>query len=96
MQQISHQELELELRRSQLGISASELHGAITGIICASGAIALDGLWSLVLNILGAFYGHRTDAWRAVVAYFIPLIVCCGIMMMFWFLIAGVAAAQSM
>jgi uncharacterized protein YgfB (UPF0149 family) len=72
LQQISHQELELELRRSQLGISASELHGAITGIICASGAIALDGLWSLVLDegppaesvsTLAATLAGNTIAW---------------------------------
>jgi uncharacterized protein YgfB (UPF0149 family) len=72
LQQISHQELESELQRAQLGISASELHGAITGIICASGAIALDGLWSLVLdegppaetvNQLAATLAGNTIAW---------------------------------
>ena len=55
----------------------------------------IGGVWVIVLTILGAFYGHRTDAWRAVVAYLIPIVVCCGIMMVLWFLILGaVMAAQ--
>ena len=42
--------------------------------ICGS---FVGGLWSLVLVILGAYYGHRTSAWRAILAYFLPMIVCC-------------------
>ncbi len=37
----------------------------------------VGSVWSLVLVIMGAIYGHRTDGWRAVLAYFLPLIVCC-------------------
>lgn len=51
----------------------------------------IGGIWTMVLTIMGAFYGHRTDAWRVIVAYFLPLVVCCGAMMVFWFLLVGMA-----
>lgn len=54
----------------------------------------VGGIWTLVLTILGAYWGHRTDAWRAVLAYFLPLVVCCGIATMLWFLIVGIAISQ--
>lgn len=56
----------------------------------------IGGIWTLVLTILGGFYGHRTDAWRAVVAYLLPLFLCCGLMMILWFLFMGVAASQGL
>jgi hypothetical protein len=36
----------------------------------------VGALWSIVLVILAAIHGHRTDPWRAIVAYFLPLILC--------------------
>jgi hypothetical protein len=42
--------------------------------LCGS---SIGGIWAIVLAILGATYGHRTDGWRATLAYFLPLIVCC-------------------
>jgi len=56
----------------------------------------IGGVWTIVLTILGAFYGHRTDAWRAIAAYFVPMLVCCGIMMVIWFLVMGMALSQGM
>jgi hypothetical protein len=35
------------------------------------------GVWVMVLTILGACYGHRTDGWRAALAYFLPVAACC-------------------
>ncbi len=37
----------------------------------------VGGIWALVLTIMGAMYGHRTEPWRAILAYFLPLILCC-------------------
>jgi len=37
----------------------------------------VGGVWSAVLIIIAAIYGHQTDGWRAVVAYFLPMIFCC-------------------
>jgi hypothetical protein len=54
----------------------------------------VGGIWTLVLTIMGTYYGHRTDAWRAVLGYFLPLLVCCGFMVVLWFLLIGVAATQ--
>jgi hypothetical protein len=40
------------------------------------------GIWSVVLIIVAGKVGHRTDAWRAILAYFLPTIVCC--CLIFW------------
>ncbi len=57
----------------------------LLGIVPFCGGI-IGGIWSLVLVIMAAIYGHRTDTWRAIVAYFLPLLLCClalfGLMMM--------------
>ena len=49
----------------------------------------VGGIWALVLTIMGAVYGHRTEPWRAILAYFLPMILCCclvlGLAMMFGF-----------
>jgi hypothetical protein len=65
----------------------------LLGIIPLCGGL-VGGVWAMVLTILGGFYGHRTDAWRAVAAYFIPLVLCCGIAMFVWFTIAGAVIAS--
>ena len=64
----------------------------LLAIVPVAGGI-VGGLWAMVLTIMGGFYGHRTDAWRAVAAYFIPVVVCCGVMM-FFFMLVSVAAAS--
>ena len=64
----------------------------LLGVVPICGGI-VGGLWVLVLTILGAMYGHRTEPWRAILGYFLPLIACCalwmGLVMMFGFLEAS-------
>ena len=38
----------------------------------------IAGIWGLVLEIIGLARAHETDAGRAALAIFLPLIVCCG------------------
>lgn len=64
----------------------------LLGIIPFCGSI-VGGIWSMVLTILGVMYGHLTDGWRAVLAYFLPMILCCGAiwgMIMLFGLLAGI------
>jgi len=65
----------------------------LLGIVPFCGGI-IGGLWSMVLTIMGAMYGQETDGWRATLAYFLPVIFCCGMAIvllgMFGFL-AGIA-----
>jgi hypothetical protein len=37
----------------------------------------IGDVWSVVLIILGAIHGHRTEGWRAVLAFFLPIVLCC-------------------
>jgi len=37
----------------------------------------VGGVWVVVLEIIGASRGHGTEWWRALLAYFLPAIVCC-------------------
>lgn len=37
----------------------------------------IGGIWALVLVIIGGKHGHGTDWWRAILAYFLPAILCC-------------------
>jgi hypothetical protein len=53
----------------------------LLGLVPLCGSL-VGGIWSVVLVILAAIHGHRTDAWRVVLAYFLPTIVCC--CMAFW------------
>lgn len=50
----------------------------------------IGGLWAVVLIIIGGKLGHGTEWWKAVLAYFLPAIVCCclvtWLMMTFGFL----------
>lgn len=55
----------------------------LLGIIPFCGGI-IGGLWSMVLTIMGAMYGQQTDGWRAVLAYFLPLVLCCGALIAFF------------
>jgi hypothetical protein len=38
----------------------------------------ISGVWALVCNCIGMARAHETDTGRAVLAIFLPLIVCCG------------------
>jgi len=48
----------------------------------------IGGIWALVLEIIGLAKAHETDTWRAVLAVFLPLIVCCGLGLALWGTIA--------
>jgi hypothetical protein len=39
----------------------------------------IGGIWSIVLVILAGKQGHGTETWKAIVAYFLPTIVCCSL-----------------
>lgn len=39
----------------------------------------IAGVWRIVLNCIGLARAHETDTGRAVLAVFLPLIVCCGV-----------------
>ncbi|MFN2542171.1 MAG: YIP1 family protein [Chthoniobacterales bacterium] len=38
----------------------------------------IGGVWAVVLNCIGLARAHETDTGRAVLAVFLPLMVCCG------------------
>jgi hypothetical protein len=38
----------------------------------------ISGVWAIVCNCIGLARAHETDTGRAVLAIFLPLIVCCG------------------
>ncbi len=50
--------------------------GPLQIIPLCGGLIA--GVWGLVCNCIGLAHAHETDTGRAVLAVFLPLIVCCG------------------
>jgi hypothetical protein len=50
--------------------------GPLQMIPICGGLIA--GVWALVCNCIGLARAHETDTSRAVLAVFLPLIVCCG------------------
>jgi hypothetical protein len=50
--------------------------GILQMIPICGGVIA--GIWAIVVNCIGLARAHETETWRAVVAVFLPLIVCCG------------------
>jgi hypothetical protein len=50
--------------------------GPLQMVPICGGIIA--GVWALVLNCIGLARAHETDTGRAVLAIFLPLIVCCG------------------
>jgi hypothetical protein len=49
---------------------------ALLAILPFCGGFA-GGLWSMVLVIMAFKLGHATDWWRAILAYFLPSILCC-------------------
>jgi hypothetical protein len=50
--------------------------GPLQMVPICGGLIA--GVWALVVNCIGLARAHETDTGRAVLAVFLPLIVCCG------------------
>jgi len=50
--------------------------GPLQMVPVCGGLIA--GVWALVCNCIGLARAHETDTGRAVLAVFLPLIVCCG------------------
>ena len=61
-----------------------EIHDPLAIIFYAIGASAMmsllgliGGIWALVLAIIAAKMGHGTDWWKAILAYFLPMILCC-------------------
>jgi hypothetical protein len=50
--------------------------GVLQMIPLCGGVIA--GVWAIVVNCIGLARAHETETWRAVVAVFLPVIVCCG------------------
>lgn len=49
----------------------------------------ISGVWGLVCNCIGLARAHGTDTGRAVLAVFLPLIVCCGGIMLIAFIFGG-------
>ena len=52
----------------------------------------ISGVWGLVCNCIGLARAHETDTGRAVLAVFLPLIVCCGGVILIAFMLGGFAA----
>ncbi|HEU0276192.1 MAG TPA: YIP1 family protein [Candidatus Udaeobacter sp.] len=49
----------------------------------------ISGVWALVCNCIGLARAHDTDTGRAVLAVFLPIIVCCGGIMLIAFVFGG-------
>jgi hypothetical protein len=64
--------------------------GLLQMIPVCGGMIA--GVWAIVCNCIGLARAHETDTGRAVLAVFLPLIVCCGGVMLVAFMFGGLAA----
>ena len=52
----------------------------------------IAGIWNLVLHCIGLARAHETDTGRAVLAVFLPLIVCCGVSVVCIMLFGGIGA----
>lgn len=53
------------------------------------------GIWKIVLYCIGLARAHETDTGRAVIAVLLPLIVCCGGLLLLMFVVLGAwSAAQ--
>lgn len=60
-------------------------------IICCGGFVAL--VWGIVLQIIGLKETHQISTGKAVLAFFLPLIFCCGCGIMF--IVLGIGAAAT-
>jgi hypothetical protein len=54
----------------------------------------ITGIWKVVLYCIGLARAHETDTGRAVIAVLLPLIVCCGGVVLLIFLVLGTWSAQ--
>ena len=52
----------------------------------------ISGVWALVCNCIGLARAHDTDTGRAVLAVFLPLIVCCGGVLVIVLMFGGLGA----
>jgi hypothetical protein len=64
--------------------------GPLQMIPLCGGLIA--GVWALVCNCIGLARAHETDTGRAVLAVFLPLIVCCGGVFLIAFMFGALGA----
>ena len=64
--------------------------GPLQMIPICGGLIA--GVWALVCNCIGLARAHETDTGRAVLAIFLPLIVCCGGVLLIALMFGGLGA----
>jgi hypothetical protein len=52
----------------------------------------IAGIWNLVLHCIGLARAHETDTGRAVLAVFLPIIVCCGLWIVCVMIFGGMGA----
>jgi hypothetical protein len=64
--------------------------GPLQMVPICGGLIA--GVWALVCNCIGLARAHETDTGRAVLAVFLPLIVCCGGVLVIAFMFGALGA----
>lgn len=53
---------------------------------------AIAGIWGLVLECIGLARAHETDIGRAVLAVFLPLLLCCGLWIICLMVFGGIGA----
>jgi hypothetical protein len=66
--------------------------GPLQIIPICGGAISL--VWAIVCDCIGLARAHETDTGRAVLAVFLPLIVCCGGLFLIAFMFMGALSAS--
>jgi hypothetical protein len=54
-------------------------YGNTPGLLCILPLCGgfIGGIWALVLTIIGFKAGHNSEWWQAILAYFLPGILCC-------------------
>ena len=56
---------------------------------------AVAGIWNIVLECIGLAKAHDTTTGKSVLAVLLPLIVCCGLGILFW-IVVGVSAFSAL